>query len=287
MTLLSLAYDRLRWEEKEITKRARERGVEVKLVDAKSLRLNSHSELGRSKDTFGDVLLQRCISYFRGLHLTAYVEHEGIPVVNKLRVAEICGNKFLTTLAFERAKVPTPRTILCFTSEAAMQAMEEVGYPAVLKPVVGSWGRLVMPLKDPDMARAVMAVKNEMNGPLDQIYYLQEMIKRPPRDIRTIVVGDQIVTAVYRYAPPDEWRTNVAIGGKTEACPITKELEETVINASKVVGGGVLGVDAMENGTEFSVHEINHTVEFKGAALVSRNDIGAAIIDHVLDQVRR
>jgi [lysine-biosynthesis-protein LysW]--L-2-aminoadipate ligase len=168
-----------------------------------------------------------------------------------------------------------------------MQAMEEVGYPAVLKPVVGSWGRLVMPLKDPDMARAVMAVKNEMNGPLDQIYYLQEMIKRPPRDIRTIVVGDQIVTAVYRYAPPDEWRTNVAIGGKTEACPITKELEETVINASKVVGGGVLGVDAMENGTEFSVHEINHTVEFKGAALVSRNDIGAAIIDHVLDQVRR
>jgi len=130
-------------------------------------------------------------------------------------------------------------------------------------------------------------VKNEMNGPLDQIYYLQEMIKRPPRDIRTIVVGDQLVTAVYRYAPPGEWRTNVAIGGKTEDCPITKELEETVINASKVVGGGVLGVDAMENGDEFTVHEINHTVEFKGAASVSSKDIAAAIIDHVIEQVRR
>ena len=259
----------------------------MKLVDAKGLRLNSHSGLGRSKDTFGDVLLQRCISYFRGLHLTAFVEHENIPVVNKHRVAEICGNKFLTTLALERAKVPTPRTILCFTAEAAVQAMEDVGYPAVLKPVIGSWGRLVIPLKDSDMARGVIDVKNEMNGPLDQIYYLQEMIKRPPRDIRTIVVGDQLVTAVYRYAPPGEWRTNVAIGGKTEDCPITKELEETVINASKVVGGGVLGVDAMENGDEFTVHEINHTVEFKGAASVSSKDIAAAIIDHVIEQVRR
>jgi len=282
-----LIYDRIRWEEKSLTQTAKKKGARVVTIDAKMLTLDSSAKSKEVQKEFGDVVLQRCISYFRGQHVTAYLEFKGLTVINKHRVGEICGNKYLTTLALEKARVPTPRTMFAFTADSAKEAVEKLGYPAVLKPVVGSWGRGVAPLKDRDTASPIIELREEMTGALNQIYYIQEMIKRPPRDIRTIVVGDRVVAAAYRYAPPQDWRTNVARGGKTAPCKITKELEEMALMAADAVGGGVLGVDAMESPDGLVIHEVNNTVEFKGASQVNETNIPEAIVNHMLSIAKR
>ncbi|MEE9585600.1 MAG: RimK family alpha-L-glutamate ligase, partial [Nitrososphaerales archaeon] len=197
MTTLALIYDRIRWEEKVLTKTAEARGLNVNRVDAKTVSLDSDWSIEETREKFGDIVLQRCISYFRGLHTTAFLESKGLNVINSMDVTLTCGNKLLTTLKLEKAKVPTPRTLLSFTEDSALKSLQILGYPAVLKPVTGSWGRLVVQLKDKETAQAMLEMRSSMEGSLNQIFYIQEMVERPPRDIRTIVAGDHIIAALY------------------------------------------------------------------------------------------
>ncbi len=270
-----------------MAKAAETRGLNVKRVDIKTSSLDSDWSSDETSEKFGDTVLQRCISYFRGLHTTAFLESKGLTVINSMDVNLTCGNKLLTTLKLEKAKVPTPRTHLSFTEDGAMKSLEVLGYPAVLKPVTGSWGRMVVRLKDRETAQAMLEIRSMMEGSLNQIFYLQEMVNRPPRDIRTIVAGDRIIVALYRYAAPGEWRTNIAQGGKGDICMVTDELEDIVLRAADTVGGGLLGVDAMESPEGILVHEVNNTVEFKGAASVCDEDIPGSIIEYIISKERR
>jgi len=284
---LGLIYDRIRWEEKALATAAEAKGLKNNRIDVKEIYLDTDWSPKETQEKFGDVILQRCISYFRGLHTTAFLESKGLKVINNMDVSLTCGNKLLTTMKLEKAKVPTPRTILSFTEESALNSIETLGYPAVLKPVTGSWGRMVVQLKDRETAQAMLEMRGQMEGSLNQIYYVQEMVQRPPRDIRTIVAGDRIIAAIYRYAPDGDWRTNIARGGHGDICKVTSELEDVALRAAETVGGGLLGVDAMESPRGILVHEVNNTVEFKGAASVCSVDIAGEIIDYMLKEARR
>jgi len=286
MVDLCVLYDKLRFEEKSIYDKALKKGIKVQMTDAKNITVTTDSK--RKELSLGDVILQRSISHFRGLYLTSCLEFLGFPVINKFKVGETCGNKLLTSLTLAKHKVPTPKTHFAFSASAAMEAIGGTGFPVVLKPIIGSWGRGVFPLRDDEVANMIFEMREEDNNPLGRIYYIQEMIQRPPRDIRCIVVGDDIIAAVYRYSAQNEWRTNVARGGKAENAPITKELEEIALRAASAVGGGVLGVDLMEDEQRgLLVHEINNTVEFRGASNVSSVDIASAIIDYCVTVVKR
>src|SRR5215211_1869394 len=240
MVELCIIYDKVRFEEKALYDKALKKGLKARIVDAKTITINTESN--RKDFRLGDVVLQRSISHYRGLYLTACLEFLGLRVINKFKVGEICGNKLITSLTLAKHNIPTPKTHLTFSAESAMEVI---------------------------------------NSPLARIYYIQEMIKRPPRDIRCIVIGEKVVASIYRYSAENEWRTNVARGGKAEVAPITKELEDIALKAARVVGGGILGVDLMEDEKRgLLVHEVNNTVEFRGAANVSEADITGAIIDY-------
>ena len=280
MSKLRILFDRVRLEEKMLQEKASELGHDAKMIDAKITQVNTESK--KSDFDFGDVVLERCVSYFRGLHFTACLEFLDVPVINSFEVANNCGNKMITSLLLKKHNVPTPKTYFTFSSEAALENLEKIGYPVVIKPVVGSWGRGVMPLKDRDTADAIIEVRELNDGPLDRIYYLQEMVNRPPRDIRVIVVGDQVVAAMYRTSS-GSFKTNIAVGGEPVACEITKELEDVCMKAAKAVGGGILGVDVMEDKKRgLVVHEVNNTVEFKGLAKVVKKDIPKEMIDFAI-----
>jgi [lysine-biosynthesis-protein LysW]--L-2-aminoadipate ligase len=280
MSKLRILFDRVRSEEKMLQEKASELGHDAKMIDAKITQVNTESK--KSDFDFGDVVLERCVSYFRGLHFTACLEFLDVPVINSFEVANNCGNKMITSLLLKKHNVPTPKTYFTFSSEAALENLEKIGYPMVIKPVVGSWGRGVMPLKDRDTADAIIEVRELNDGPLDRIYYLQEMVNRPPRDIRVIVVGDQVVAAMYRTSS-GSFKTNIAVGGEPMACEITKELEDVCMKAAKAVGGGILGVDVMEDKKRgLVVHEVNNTVEFKGLAKVVKKDIPKEMIDFAI-----
>ncbi|HET7147590.1 MAG TPA: lysine biosynthesis protein LysX [Candidatus Nitrosopolaris sp.] len=279
MVELCLVYDKVRFEEKSIYDKALKKGIKTLMTDAKSITISTVTK--RKQLALGDVILQRSISHFRGLYLTACVEFLGFSVINRFKVAETCGNKLLTSLTLTKHNVPTPKTYFAHSAAAAMEVMKKTGFPVVLKPIVGSWGRGVYPLRDEEIANMIIEMREENDNPFGRIYYIQEMVQRPPRDLRCIIVGDEIISAVYRYSAENEWRTNVARGGKTENAPLTKELEEIALRAARAVGGGVLGVDLMEDKQRgLLVHEINNTVEFRGASNVSRTDIASAIVDY-------
>jgi [lysine-biosynthesis-protein LysW]--L-2-aminoadipate ligase len=281
---LSIVFDRLRWEEKALKDEAEKLGASVSLTDAKAL---SFEITERSATGLGDVVLQRCISHFRSLFLTRVLESMGLTVVNRYSVAELCGNKMATTIALSRAGVPTPRTIVALSAETVEEAAEKLGYPVVLKPFTGSWGRMVSVVRDRSTLQSIVELREELPSPIDHMYYLQEYIRRPPRDIRAVVAGDRLVACVYRYAPEDDWRTNVARGGMSRAFKPDRTLSETILRAAEAVGGGVLGVDAMESKEGYVVHEVNNTVEFKGAQSAVETNIPREIAKYAISEWRK
>ncbi len=281
---VSITFDRLRWEEKALSDAAESAGLEAALVDAKGLIF----EVPQKHPELGDVVLQRCISHYRSSMLTQALEGTGLKVINSSAVAETCSNKLATSIALAKAGVPTPRTFLALTSEAAEEAAEKLGYPLVLKPFTGSWGRMVTVVRDRATLQSLIEYKEELANPQEQhMYYMQEYVKRPPRDIRAIVAGDSIVACVHRIAPPGEWRTNVARGAISKAFKPEAELKEVILKAAEAVGGGVLGVDAMEPESGYLVHEVNNTVEFRGAQSAVETDIPAQLIKYVVHSARK
>lgn len=285
MSKICIVFDRLRSEEKMLEKEALNLGHEAVMLDAKITQINTDSK--RKDFDFGDVVLERCVSYFRGLHFTASLEFMDVPVLNKFFVANQCGNKMFMTLMLKKYNVPTPKTYFSFTSESALENIEKVGYPLVIKPVIGSWGRGVMQVKDKDTADALFEIRDITDSPHDRIFYLQEVINRPPRDIRVITIGDESIAAMYRKSSGG-FKTNIALGADPELCEITKEIEDIAIKASKAMGGGILGIDIMEDEKRgFVVHEVNNTVEFKGLSKVSKRNIPKEMVEFALNYVRK
>jgi len=285
LSKVCIVFDRLRSEEKMLEKQAIELGHDTTMLDAKITQINTDSS--KNDFQFGDVVLERCVSYFRGLHFTACLEFLDVPVINEYEVARICGNKLFMSLLLKKHGVPTPKTYFSFSADAARENLEKVGYPLVLKPVIGSWGRGVMPIKDKDTMDAIFEIRELTDGPHDRIFYLQELIKRPPRDIRVITVGDQAIAAMYRKSTGG-FKTNIALGADPEICQMTNEIEELCVKASKAVGGGILGVDLMEDEKKgMVVHEVNNTVEFKGLAKVTKKNIPKEMIEFALNSTRK
>jgi [lysine-biosynthesis-protein LysW]--L-2-aminoadipate ligase len=273
---LTILYDTVRWEEKALYEAAKKRGIKVNRIDCKSLSIDLNQEHSPYEDT---VIIQRCVSYFKSIHSTAALEGLGAKMINSLRAATTCGNKLFAHMELQKAGIKTPRAISAFSEESAIAALGALGYPGVIKPTVGSWGRLVALVRDEDAAKAVLEDRMHM-FPLYQIYYLEEFVNRPPRDIRAIVIGDKVVAAIYRYSMNGEWKTNMALGGRAEICPITNELEDICIKATNAVAGNIVGVDLMESKEHgLVVHEINNTTEFRNTVSTTGVDIAGLMID--------
>ncbi len=278
---LTLLSDNLRWEEKALYEAAKKKGVSVENVDCKNLVANLND---RKSKYSGQVVLQRSVSYFKNVHSTAALEGLGGRVINPLYSAILCGNKMYAHMELEKAGVRTPKAVAAFSEEGALAALDEFGYPAVIKPTVGSWGRLIALLRDKEAARAVIEDREHM-FPLYQVYYFEEFVERPPRDIRVIVVGDSVAAAIYRYSGEGEWKTNMALGGHAEACPVTNELEDICMKATRALGGQIVGVDLMESKSDgLMVHEVNNTTEFKNTVRVTGVDIPGLMVDYALGQ---
>ncbi len=269
---------RIRVEEKLLLEAFAARGVEVDLIDDRTLILDlaDPGALGGY-----DVILERCINHSRALYALELLNSWGVRTVNTSEVAAVCGNKFSTTRALLAHGVPSPRTLLAFTPESALEAIETLGYPAVLKPAVGSWGRLLSKVNDRDAAEAVLEHKTILGTYQHSIFYVQEYVHKPKRDIRTFVVGDETICGIYRAS--EHWITNTARGGLATNCPITPELDSLSQAAARAVGGGVVAIDILERPSgELVVNEVNYTMEFRNSIDTTGVDIPSAVVDYVL-----
>lgn len=228
-----------------------------------------------------DVLFERSISYSRGLYISKIYEANGVTVVNAPQVAERCGDKYVTSQVLVQNGIPTPRVVMAFDEESALRAVESVGYPCVLKPVVGSWGRLLARVENRAMAEALIEHKATL-GVNHQVFYIQEYIHKPGRDIRAFVMGEEPIAAIYRTS--ENWITNTARGGIASNCPLTSELSDICRRTARAMGGGLLAIDVFEAEGGLTVNEVNHTMEFRNSITTTGVNIPARMVDYVLEQ---
>ncbi len=275
---IGLLMSRVRVEEKLLIQAFADRGLDADLLDDRELIF----DLGDPGPLRAyDVILERCINHSRALYSLEMLNSWGIRTVNTAQVAAVCGNKFSTTRALLHDGVPSPRTLLAFTPESALEAIESLGYPVVLKPAVGSWGRLISKVNDREAAEAVLEHKTVLGSYHHSIFYIQEFIDKPQRDIRTFVVGDETICGIYRHS--EHWITNTARGGQASNCPITPEIDRLSRAAAQAVGGGVVAIDILERPSgELVICEVNYTMEFRNSIDTTGVDIPGRVVDYVL-----
>jgi [lysine-biosynthesis-protein LysW]---L-2-aminoadipate ligase len=279
---LGVLYTRVRVEEKWIFEALEKRGIPYDKVDDRQIGFNL-SDPGVWQDY--DVVLERSLSYKNGLYATHVLNSWGIPTVNMAHVAATCGDKLVTSAALTQAGVPQPRVWLAFTPESALEIMESIGYPVVLKPVIGSWGRLLAKINDREAAEAILEHKEVLGSFQHSVFYIQEYIAKPGRDIRSFVIGDQTVCAIYRSS--SHWITNTARGGKAEVCPVTPEINEISVRAAQAVGGGVVAIDILEDPDRgYLINEVNHTMEFHSTVPLTGVDLPGMLVDYALSIAR-
>ena len=276
---VAILMSRVRVEEKLLMEELTKRGANLSKIDDRNLRL----DLDRPSID-ADVVLERCINHLRALYSLKILNDWGVPTVNTWDVANTCGDKILTTAALNKNQVPNPRTMVAYTPESALEAIEELGYPVVLKPAVGSWGRLLARVNDRDAAEAILEHKVTLGSFHHGAFYIQEFVRKPGRDIRSFVVGGETICAIYRAS--EHWITNTARGGQATNCPVTPEIDEISRAAAEAVGGGVVAIDLFETEDGLLVNEVNYTMEFKNSIDTTGVNIPGVVADYVIGVAR-
>ncbi|MFN8059272.1 MAG: lysine biosynthesis protein LysX [Vicinamibacterales bacterium] len=278
---VAILYSRVRVEEKLLFEAFSKRGVELDLLDDQTLVFDITDTRQPGPYAKYDVVVERCINHSRALYSLKILGDQGVKTVNTAQVADVCGNKLQTTSALAAAAIPQPRALVAFTPESALQAIDELGYPVVLKPAVGSWGRLLSKVNDRDAAEAILEHKDTLGSYHHSIFYIQEYVKKPGRDIRAFVVGNETICAIYRASP--HWITNTARGGASSNCPVTPALDDICVRAARAVGGGVVALDLFEDPDRgLLVNEVNYTMEFRNSIAPTNVNIPDRMVDFCL-----
>ena len=273
---ITVLYDTIRLEEKLLIEAAKKNNFNLEMVDCKKLSIDLNEQ-----SIIDNPVLQRCVSYYRNLHSTAALEGQGVQVVNCLNTGVFAGNKLFTHMLLQKAGVPTPNATVAFSKDSALESLKKNGFPKIIKPTVGSWGRMVSKINDMDAAEGIIEGREAMY-PIHQVRFLEEFVERPPRDIRVIVIGDNVAAGIYRNSGDGNWKTNTHSGGSAEICEISNELEDMCIKAKDAVYGDIVGIDLMESKDKgMVVHEINNTTEFRNVVRVTGVDIPKLMLEYV------
>jgi [lysine-biosynthesis-protein LysW]--L-2-aminoadipate ligase len=256
-------------------------GVTAVQIDVRNLVLDPDC----APDFAVDVVLNRCLSFQQSIAAVTALEAHGIRCFNSAQVCSTCGSKLATSSALATHAIPQPQVRFAFSPASALASIEALGYPVVVKPDLGSWGRLLAKINDRDAAEAVLEHKDVLGSLQHSVIYIQNFVEKKGRDIRAFVIGDECIAAIYRSS--EHWITNTARGATVEACPLFEELRSVATKAARAVGGGMLAVDLFETEDRLLVNEVNHSMEFKNSIEPTGVDIPAAIVDFVIDQAQR
>ncbi|MEM3949214.1 MAG: lysine biosynthesis protein LysX [Zestosphaera sp.] len=282
---LLLLYDILRWEEKSFIDTARKLGVDIIPLHVPTVfgKVGDKSLTGVGEV---DVALQRSVSFYNSLESTILMESYGINVVNKSYTIMTCQDKLWTTSLLVRNGVPTPDTYVTFNHDTVYRIVGNgLRYPFVVKPIHGSWGKLLALVDDEEDLRTVVEHRSFMHNPMYSVYYVQELVRKPGRDIRVFTVGEEVPVAIYRYS--DHWITNTARGGKAVPAQIDPELEDLALRAAKAVGGDFLGIDVFEHPEKgYVVDEVNAVTEFRNTVAVTGYDLTRKVLEHLISVAR-
>jgi len=283
MAKIGVAYDILRQEERMLIEAAMRMGHEVKPIHVTSSIHWIHDSEPRRDEDF---VIIRCVSYYRALASAIITEGKGLVAVNKYSVIRDSGDKLVTTMLLASKGLPVPRTAVAYRREEVLRAARSLGYPVVVKPILGSWGRMIARVSNDDDLNSILDFREGMPIPHFKIHYLQEFIEKPGRDIRAFYVWGEVPIAIYRVS--ENWRTNTALGARAQPAELSPDQVELIIKAGEAVGGGILGVDLIEDKEGHTyVNELNAVVEFRNTVRVTGYDLAGKMIEETVRVCRR
>lgn len=270
MSTLRIFHTRLRQEEKLLFQAAQGAGIPCSLEDAR--RPGWEEELRA-----GDVALCRCIGHGQNVALARILQVRGVRPVNLPAVMEVCGDKIATSTALDLAGIAQPGYRVALSEESALQVIEEMGYPVVLKPATGSWGRLLARVNDRDAAEAILEHKFHL-GAQHQVFYIQEYVTKAGCDIRAFVVGGEPLCAISRQS--EHWITNTARGANAEGQVIDEGMDALLRQVHAALGGDFLAVDLFPSADGWLVNEVNDGCEFRNSIATTGVNIPEVVVRH-------
>lgn len=277
---LGILFSRIRTDEKRLIAEAQLRGLDVVVLDNTAVVFKleqAHLDV--------DGVLDRCVDHHRADYALKIANEWGIPTVNRHAVTEVYGNRLLTSMAFMEHGVNTPEVRVAFTPESALAAMDDIGYPVVLKPIEGPPGQLISRIQDKYTADTVLEHKKILGTYHHSIFYIQKYIEAPGHDVRAFVIGDRTAAAISVLT--NHWLIPIARGGLVAPYPVTDELNDIAVAAAAAVGGGVLAVDLVQTRDGWSVIEISQPTGLDEAAEITGVNLPGLIIDYVIETVQR
>ncbi|MBD3193752.1 MAG: RimK family alpha-L-glutamate ligase [Candidatus Lokiarchaeota archaeon] len=287
---VGIMLNRVTWEIKQLINEFKIKNISYSLLNNQKV----FFRLSKNKDAFKedfDVILERSLSYMRGLFTSRILELKGYEVINSFDCLNITGNKLLTTIRLIEEDIRTPVTDIAFTKDSALKSiMNDLGFPVVIKPIIGSWGRLISKLDDYNTASGNLECREIMGNILQKIYYIQNYVETKnedinfPIDIRVIVIGEDAVAAMGRFSPEKDFRSNIAIGGRAKEIKLTEEIKKVSIRATKAVKGEIVGVDLIYENGDLSVLEVNGTPQFKGITEATKANISEYIANYISEK---
>ena len=277
---VELLFDVPRLEEKLIVNAFRKLGLELKLTNVKyhPLSWDDHPVT---------VALIRTISMQRAAYSASLREAVGVKTINNSKSILIAGDKILTLSELRKAGIAFPESVVAFNSEAAEKAGEILGFPIVDKPPIGSWGRLVTLVRDHQSLRSVIEHRELLQSQLIKTHLIQKYINGGNRDLRILVLGEEVLGGMRRIAALDDWRSNVARGGKVEAIKLDSELTELSLKTAEVIGGEFIAIDLFEENEGYLVNEVNGVPEFKGFMKATRVNVAEKLAEYVRSILKR
>jgi [lysine-biosynthesis-protein LysW]--L-2-aminoadipate ligase len=283
---LGIVLNRVSFEEKQIILACKELGINVEQIKNEELFLQLNAE--KDPQIKSDVLLQRSLSTIRAIYSTAILETKGYKVVNNYNAVSISADKLLTTLLLEKHKIPSPKTFVGFTGEAVMASAEKyLNYPMVTKPIIGSWGRMVAKIESNNHLSSIVESKEVMGDLFQKIHYFQEFIDAPklnpnnPADIRVFYLGGECIAAMGRYRPENDFRSNIALGGKAKMLDIDSEMSSICKKIAEAIQGEILGIDLMITEKGYVCIEVNGVPGFEGITNATGINIGMKIAEYL------
>jgi len=220
-----------------------------------------------------------------GLAVVNQFDMMGVPIVNNSQPVARSRDKLRCFQLLTRKDINIPRTVMAREPHQIPAALEAVGGPpVVLKLIRGTQGIGVI------LAETEQAVQSVMDTlwSLGQTILIQEFISESEgKDIRALVVGNRVVTAMRRQARFGEFRSNLHRGGGAAIVDLDEDYRRTAIQATQVMGLQVAGVDLLESHEGPKVMEINSSPGFEGLEKATRLDIAQTILDYAVRYARR
>ncbi|TRM74817.1 lysine biosynthesis protein LysX [Sulfolobus sp. E1] len=281
---IGLLYDILRWEEKNLVEESKKLGFKLYPLYTKDTVFFSN-ELKLNEDI--DIFLQRNVSHNRALVTSFIIEQMGYHVINDYNNLILCENKIFTTYLLSKHNINVPKTYVAFNRISALEYAKKLGFPVVVKPVEGSWGRMVAKADNADTLYSYLEYQEFTNQKYKDIFYVQEFINKPNRDIRVFVIGDEVPVGIYRVNEGN-WRTNTALGAKALPLKIDEEIREIALKVQKIVGGFFLGIDVFEDKERgYIVDEVNGVPEYKNTVRVNNFNLSEFLLKKIAEWVKR